>query len=365
MQILRSLLFSLALSCAVLHAGGIENIVVYSDPSEFAGWPANEGMWSWGDEILVGYNVGAFEERGEKHSIVGEIGLAFSRSRDGGMTWQVEKHPNVVTPEKVKSGIVQQVTAPFDFSDPDFIMKLRGRFFFTSKNRGKDWSGPYRLPDFGHLTNARTNYLITGKHSCLIFLSCEVKDEEGQRARSFVAETTDGGQTFQFLSWIGDDLMPMVSPKDNPEGEIFSTMPSAVRLEDGRLICAIRNRIDRRKWSDIYESTDGGKSWTMISELEKGSTNPAVLVVLEGQRMAAIYGNRRKAPFGLSAKISEDGGKSWSDEIALREDGRKWDLGYPRAILRSDGAVVATYYYTTEENPQQFIAATIWKPASQ
>jgi hypothetical protein len=31
-------------------------------------------------------------------------------------------------------------------------------------------------------------------------------------------------------------------------------------------------------------------------------------------------------------------------------------------VQRSDGKVVTIYYYTTEQNPEQHIAATIWDP---
>ena len=46
----------------------------------------------------------------------------------------------------------------------------------------------------------------------------------------------------------------------------------------------------------------------------------------------------------------------------LRDDGRTWDLGYPRMVQRPDGKLVTIYYFTTSENPEQHIAATIWDP---
>ena len=50
----------------------------------------------------------------------------------------------------------------------------------------------------------------------------------------------------------------------------------------------------------------------------------------------------------------------WGDEIHLRDDGRNWDFGYTRTIQRTDGKLVTLYYYTTIENSEQHIAATIW-----
>ena len=117
-----------------------------------------------------------------------------------------------------------------------------------------------------------------------------------------------------------------------------------------------------RKWSSIHESGDGGKSWRLVTVLEKGATNPVSLVRLGGLRLAAVYGNRRQVPCAISARTSEDGGKTWSDERALRADGRKWDLGYPRTAVRRDGRAVAVYYFATEARPQQHIEATLWQP---
>lgn len=339
----------------------IENVVIHHRESEFAGWPANEGMWSWGDEMLVAFNVAAFEEKGEKHSFSGKQEVRFARSMDGGETWKEERHENVVARASVKDAAV--LPAPLDFMGPDFIMKIRGRHFYTSGDRGHVWQGPFLLPDIGHRTDARTSYLVTGKASCLFFIPCRIEDGKGARIRSCVAETTDGGMTLRFLSWISGDPLDLAQEGTKPVGDDMSrTMPSVVRLEDGCLVCALRNRIKSRKWTSIHESRDGGRNWLEIAELERGATNPTALVHLGGENVVAVYGNRRKKPFGISSRKSGDGGRTWGEEIMLREDGRKWDLGYPRAVLRPDGKIVAAYYFTTQERPQQHIAASIWRP---
>jgi hypothetical protein len=48
----------------------MRHVVVYAQQGMFAGWPANNGVWSWeGREILMGYTAGAFAER-RGHNIV-------------------------------------------------------------------------------------------------------------------------------------------------------------------------------------------------------------------------------------------------------------------------------------------------------
>jgi hypothetical protein len=43
------------------------------------------------------------------------------------------------------------------------------------------------------------------------------------------------------------------------------------------------------------------------------------------------------------------------------EDGLR-DMGYVRLVQRSDGKLVAIYYWATDDKPQQYIAASIWEP---
>jgi hypothetical protein len=70
----------------------IRQAVVYKEEGRFAGWPANHGIWSWGDEILVGFSRGTYMDRGPYHHIDHDKPEEFllARSRDGGLTWSVE-----------------------------------------------------------------------------------------------------------------------------------------------------------------------------------------------------------------------------------------------------------------------------------
>ena len=73
-------------------------------------------------------------------------------------------------------------------------------------------------------------------------------------------------------------------------------------------------------------------------------------------------GKPRQEILGIRARISDDDGKTWSDEIVLRDDGNIWDLGYPRMMVRPDGKLVTIYYHNTPEHPGPHIVATIWDP---
>src|SRR3954449_6039309 len=71
----------------------VRHVIVYREEGRFAGWPANHGIWSWGDEILVGFSRGSYKDRGPYHHIDHDRPEEFllTRSRDGGLTWAVEE----------------------------------------------------------------------------------------------------------------------------------------------------------------------------------------------------------------------------------------------------------------------------------
>ncbi|MFI4911515.1 MAG: sialidase family protein [Sedimentisphaeraceae bacterium JB056] len=340
---------------SVLLCGNIfaeyQDVVVYDEPGIFCGWPANEGVWSWGDEILVGFNVAVYESHDDAHNYDPNFPIETiqARSLDGGVTWQVER------PEPFGLDVkYQEPHNAINFTHPDFAMKLRNRKLFYSYDRGKKWEGPFLMPKFDQVfVRARTDYIIESQSCAKMFLS--VSRPDGIDGRTLTVETRNGGRTFDMLGWVTPD------PEMLKDTHSYALMPSTVKLAENTYLSAIRCRVARRKWIDIYKTTDGGKNWTLLNTAVEGQWNPASMIKLSDGRIALTYG-WRGVPQGIRAKISDDDGQSWSDEIILRDDGNIWDLGYPRTVQRSDGKIVTIYYYATDEMPQQYIGATIWQP---
>ena len=349
----------------------VQHVVVYAEPGRFAGWPANHGMWSWGDELLVGFSRGYYKDRGPFHHIDHDRPEEFvlARSRDGGRSWSVEspRPPGALAgtpgmrhgrmPVDLPEEKPRDLSEPIDFAHPDFAWTLRmensnngvSRYYF-SYDRGHTWRGPFRLPLFGQKgVMARTDYLVEGPREALLFLTASKPN--GREGRPFSARTSDGGLTWEFLSFIG------------PEPTGYAIMPSTVRVRPSELVTTIRRKDGDTSWIDAYRSGDNGRSWSFLStpEPDTGEGNPPSLLRLPDGRLALIYG-RRARPFGILARLSADAGRSWSDAIVLRDDGGANDVGYVRAVVRPDGAVVAVYYYNDRSGPARYLAATLWKP---
>ena len=117
----------------------IQHVVVYQETGRFGGWPANFGIWNWGDEILVGMARGFYKDLGDRHHIDREKPEEhiFARSLDGGETWTLED-PSAdgilvargtglhgIEPEYPKKKDPIELTEPLNFTHPDFAMTLR------------------------------------------------------------------------------------------------------------------------------------------------------------------------------------------------------------------------------------------------
>ena len=354
----------------------VGHAAVYDRDGRFGGWPANHGIWSWGNEILVGFSAGYYKNLGpERHAIDRELPEEhlLARSLDGGQTWSVEnpaeqgvlignremRHGTV--PPGVRERPISTNSTAIDFAHPDFVMTLRmssnhtgqSRFYY-SYDRGHNWNGPYLLPLFGEKgISARTDYLVNGASDCILFLTASKKNN--REGKVICCRTIDGGLSWQRISQIG------------PEPNGFAIMPSTVRLSERSLLCARRRREGdgeaKRRWIDAYLSRDNGLSWRYVGDPAPtaGEGNPPHLVKLVDGRLCLTYG-LRAAPYEIHARLSDDRGLTWSEPFLIRGDGAGRDLGYPRTVQLPNGNLVTIYYFHDKSDVDRKIIATTWNP---
>ena len=355
-----------------------KHVKVFQEDGKYGGWPANWGVWSWDNEILVGFTKADHMER-NGHTFNQETSRAmFARSLDGGNSWSVEDgYDQGITEETVehrlgdKSEVATELEESINFLDPNFAFTFRmihmlegPSSFYYSYDRGKSWKGAYQLNiDFSPRKPAgvvsRTDYVVDGKHSMTAFLTVGFIEGDINWREVACVRTEDGGLTWKLLSWIG------------PE-RINSIMPGSVRLDQSTLLCMIRRTKPPEMAS--YLSNDNGVTWNKLPDPVKvdANGNPPALLKLQDDRLCLVYGLRRKETrpqgIGMYVTYSSDSGQSWTEPELLRgNDGAVWDIGYPRAVELPNGKVVALYYYNNADagDPYRYIAASIFDPTGE
>jgi len=352
----------------------LQHAIAAIEKDRFNGWPANNGIWQWGEEILVGFTQGDYISN-DGHNISGVQESQFARSLDDGTNWQMFDPDNFLDDENIKWLPAGKKSLPkaLNFQKKGFALRVfatgyhgnddpAGGFYY-SYDRGSTWNGPFFIGGLDTISqlkdlafSARTDYIVTGKKEMYLFISAS----DGKVARLGCLKTTNGAQSFEFISWI--------TPKDSLSNAI---MTSTVELSEGRFITTFRKiipSVKNKKGNSIetFLSEDYCRSWKPVStvKLFDSSSNPPALTKLKDGSILCVYGDRHNGV--MAGKYSMDEGKTWGPEFifrdAFKDVNSDWDFGYPRVVQATNGSIVCLYYWATAEHPQQHIAVSSWDP---
>ena len=78
------------------------------------------------------------------------------------------------------------------------------------------------------------------------------------------------------------------------------------------------------------------------------------------------YGYRRD-PGGNQARLSLDGGRTWSESLSITADATTWDVGYPSTVELADGTLLTAWYERMKDSTKAVLRQAHWtiiaKPA--
>ena len=216
-----------------------------------------------------------------------------------------------------------------------------GVWMLRSTDGGKTWSKPYDClvnSPHGPAQLADGRLLYAGK------------DLWRPPDRVGVCESTDDGQTWRWLAEV--PVRPGDSHDNYHELHIVET-------KDGRLLAQIRNHNRANSGETLQtESSDGGRIWSEPHSIGVWGL-PSHLLRLQDGRLLMTYGHRR-APLGNQARVSEDGGRTWSEAMILSGDGVSGDLGYPSTVQLDDGSLVSVWYESMKGAPRAVLRQARW-----
>ena len=90
--------------------------------------------------------------------------------------------------------------------------------------------------------------------------------------------------------------------------------------------------------------------------------SPPHLLELDNGVLLMVYACRdRGRQFGQKAKLSYDGGETWSDREILLDEAMDSDIGYPATVELSDGTLITIYYQKYGYDSKCSILYTKWK----
>lgn len=305
------------------------------------------------------------------------------RSRDGGRTWgektviddetyrfsQTEDVPIApLSDGSILANLYSWSVAPFPYGFAfEDLQKgpgaVAGRQPFTytfeglstrrSSDGGRTWS-PRQAVRIDGLppVAARVPAVETPDHTLLLPVYGTL-ERNGRQYISWLIRSRDMGRTWGEPSEMAREVT----------GGLSFGEPCLLRKKDGGLLAMLRTEGDLFQTS----SEDGGKTWSKPAKSGMWGW-PAHLLELRDGRILCTYGHRR-APFGVRAVVSRDGGRTWdvAHEMVLRADGGSGDLGYPSSLEFEGGRVLTVYWMNHEKagdaaSEVRYVGGTFYRP---
>lgn len=350
----------------------LHQTVIARDENAYIGCPFEGGFWSFdgGRDLLVAalrtpcrYDTRASVNPDRIRR--GQAAWTTWRSRNGGRSWKADA-PLFTVADAVRCTAAQETgpdAAPAPVSNPDVILAAFSIPFFqnespglfVSRDRGRSWTGPQVLSNVSiRLPNAyaQSSTCIRADGSMLFVLTTLYPDNR-RRPCALLLDDLAGRRSL--LSYL---------PRHRDMDRVF---PSPATLPDGRIVVAVTEKMcDSPGHTLLFGSEDDGRTWSLLGRANDIG-EPAHLLALRDGRLALTYGFPLP-PYRLAARLSEDGGRSWSDEQILREGGGSPDLGSARSIQRDDGDIVTVYQWNDAGETgafyggRRYLAAAVWRP---
>ena len=376
----------------------VRHMRLHGDRTTYCGHPRQGGLFYFGNgELVVLHNHATvtYQKREDvQHDFYGYHArsvLLLQRSRDYGGTWP--------GPDEVK---VWNEAAPLEEREK-FVLSA-----FTSPRRNMDLSKP------GSMVVFPRTFLGPNQYGAPQMMSFALRSSDrggtwdsvptlllpppgcysATPDNAPIVRLPDGTWAFPMRTYGGRSSVDLYVSNDdglswNFRGGITepSHYPALILLQSGRLQCY-------NYPLGMCYSDDGGKTWSGRTVIlppapspwlpedpfyheELAHRSPAPLLLRDG-RIVLLFARRISAKRGIGLMVSEDGGKSWSPDLILRDDASMYqktkvlgmsteysDIGYPLACEFEDGRIFTAYYFMVADGTMfggaRFVAGSYFR----
>jgi catechol 2,3-dioxygenase-like lactoylglutathione lyase family enzyme len=168
----------------------------------------------------------------------------------------------------------------------------------------------------------------------------------------YCVRSDDGGETWKAVRAAAGKLSPIAHG-------FSETFP--IITADGNLFVVLRTGLGTHAYS--VASSDGGRTWTKAVQTPIQAKHPLPTLLRDGT-IVCSYQRRFAIPFGVRARFTSDRGKTWSEEIVLRDDVPISDgLAEPTTVELSDGTLFTAfqgYKFDNRGRKWPFIGGCRW-----
>lgn len=212
--------------------------------------------------------------------------------------------------------------------------------FHRSADRGASWErrAEVPIPEPDRRGHTYGKLLFEDDGTILMNVYTYVPGRKEMDARIYAGR--DGGTTWTRRGLIGEGL----------------NETSLYRRADGDLLAFARTA-DEEERVRCMRSDDGGRSWRQEALVTSAKEIPAECVSL-GDGLVVCFFGRRHAPCGVRARVSDDDGLTWREDLEiLVDDGcPDFDCGYPTATVVDDHLLVLWYVNNDHAAPDRVAA---------
>ena len=256
--------------------------------------------------------------------------------------------------------------------DDELDTKLMGGNYIISEDGGKTWSDIYSMPE-GMFT---PHGLIINPDGGLTSVGYLKYDKVNKRWGTGIAVRTTTGEMDE-NGFIWSD--PIVIADSDTQYSWDFQEPYGIYNDEGVLIVVMR--ADKGLYQcELKPGEDTFSDWHKIAAVQESPAHmirhsSGVLIMTYGYRgiyydantgKTVSYTERKNDVLGIRARLSYDGGLSWTREVVLTTDATVTDdnlsdLGYTSSIEISDGKILTVFYQRNKYETRASIYQVVWE----